>query len=199
MDTSSQISHVVILDCMHRQSLYAQAVTAAPTNDASTLLIAAIIPLSLPTHGFTGWPCHQHLIHPTEQNIWQVSPYSACQVAHNSSFLSAAVFEACLWVMASHQMAWERVVRETSVSRAAKSCSKAHPSIAQDWLEVKHVYIPYCHCWECEDDPWYEQKDWLPGHNSNVVAEPHERFALNSQKVQQPQEQSCVVQSANGP
>ena len=52
-----------------------------------------------------------------------ISPYAACQVARKSSSLSAAVFEIDLWVIARFRMAREIVARETSLSRAGKSCS----------------------------------------------------------------------------
>jgi len=52
--------------------------------------------------------------------IW---PYSACQVACNSSFLSEADLEMCLWLNASHHRVWDIVARETSTFQATRSCS----------------------------------------------------------------------------
>jgi len=66
----------------------------------------------------------------------------------------------------------------------------AHPSIVQDLLGVKHVYIQHHHCQGCEGDPCCEWKDLWPDHSPDVVGELYRLITLSSRQEQKSGEQS---------
>jgi hypothetical protein len=108
--------------------------------------------------------------------------------------------------MISCWIVWERVVRDTSLSHAEKSCSCSSSKYMQDWLGVKHVYLQHHHCQGCEGDPCCEWKDLWPDCSPDVVGELYRLITLSSQQEQKSGEQSklqwiiasCIAKVMNG-